>query len=64
MKNEKVVTKKEDNISEEFKNALKKAELYSDSMDMSEKAIYEQLVSDFGEKFTTEEANYVINNLK
>lgn len=64
MKNEKVVTKKEDNISEEFKNALKKAELYSDSMDMSEKAIYEQLVSDFGEKFTTEEANYAINNLK
>lgn len=30
---------------------------------MSNAAIYEQLVSDFGEQFTAEEAQYAIDNL-
>ena len=33
-------------------------------MDMSPSAIYDQLVSEYGEKFTAEEAKYAINNLK
>ena len=30
---------------------------------MSKNAIFQQLTSDFGEKFTEEEAQYAINNL-
>ena len=45
------------------KNALKKAELYSDSMYMSKKAIYNQLVSKYGEGFSKEEAQYAIDNI-
>lgn len=32
-------------------------------MSMSKDAIYDQLVSDYGEKFTAEEAQYAIDNL-
>ena len=44
--------------------ALKKAESYAESMDMSNSAIYDQLISDYGEKFTSEEAQYAIDNLE
>ena len=30
---------------------------------MSNSAIYDQLVSDYGEKFTEEEAQYAVDNL-
>ncbi|HEY8389467.1 MAG TPA: Ltp family lipoprotein, partial [Clostridia bacterium] len=33
-------------------------------MNMSNQAIYEQLTSEHGEKFTPEEAQYAIDNLK
>lgn len=33
-------------------------------MNMSNDAIYEQLISEYGEKFTEEEAKYAIENLK
>ena len=53
-----------DNIEADWKeNALKKAETYADDMDMSADAIYDQLVSEHGEKFTEEEAQYAIDNL-
>ena len=39
------------NVSIEYKNALKKAEIYSDTMHMSKAAIYDQLVSEYGEQF-------------
>src|SRR5699024_2566102 len=45
-------------------NALKKAETYSDTMNMSQKGIYKQLISDHGEKFTEEEAQYAIDTLE
>lgn len=45
------------------KAALKKAEMYSKVMNMSKKAIYEQLVSEYGEQFTKEQAKYAIDNL-
>lgn len=32
-------------------------------MSMSDSAIYDQLISDYGEKFTPEEAQYAIDNL-
>ncbi len=45
-------------------NALKKAETYAEMMSMSDSAIYEQLISEYGEKFTKEEAQYAVDNLK
>ena len=44
-------------------NALQKAIIYQDEMAMSPKAIYDQLISEYGEKFTEEEAQYAIDNL-
>lgn len=46
------------------KNALKKAETYSSTMHMSKKGIYKQLTSQYGEKFTAEEAQYAVDNMK
>ncbi|WP_243444963.1 Ltp family lipoprotein [Romboutsia maritimum] len=31
---------------------------------MSSSAIYDQLISEYGEKFTEEEAHYAVDNLK
>lgn len=47
----------------EDKNALAKAESYSSMMHMSRSAIYDQLTSSYGEKFTAEEAQYAVDNL-
>lgn len=46
------------------KNALKKAESYSNTMHMSKNGIYKQLTSEYGEGFTKEEAQYAIDNMK
>ena len=43
-------------------NALAKAKEYR-KMDMSSDAIHDQLTSDYGEKFTQEEADYAIQQL-
>lgn len=43
--------------------ALQTARLYQDQMNMSMSAIYEQLTSEYGAKFTPEQAQYAINNL-
>ena len=45
-------------------NALKKAKQYQDMMNMSTDAIRDQLVSEHGEKFTAEEAEYAIEHLE
>ncbi|PAE81090.1 immunity protein, partial [Shouchella clausii] len=53
-----------DNLKADFnKNALEKAKIYQDTMDMSPDAIKDQLTSEHGEKFTQEEADYAIENL-
>lgn len=54
----------DDNVPTEYKSALKKAKSYSDSMHMSKAGLYDQLTSEYGEKFTQEEADYAIANLK
>lgn len=46
----------------EQKNALKKAETYSETLHMSKKGIYNQLTSEI-EGFTEEDAQYAIDNL-
>lgn len=48
----------------EEKNALKKALTYSQSMHMSKKGIYQQLTSEYGEGFTSEAAQYAIDNME
>lgn len=59
-----VEEKVEDDVPTEYKSALKKAESYSDLMNMSKAGIYDQLTSEYGEKFTAEAAQYAIDNLE
>lgn len=55
--------KVQEDIPTEYKSALKKAEMY-DSMSMSKAGLYEQLTSEYGEKFTKEAAQYAIDNVQ
>lgn len=50
-------------VPREHKAALNKAQTYSDLMHMSKAGIYDQLTSDYGEKFTQEQADYAIAHL-
>lgn len=45
------------------KAALEKAKSYQKNMNMSREAIREQLMSEYGEKFAVEEADYAVKNL-
>ena len=49
--------------STEYKNALKKAETYSNTMHMSKQGIYDQLTSEYGEQFPADAAQYAIDNM-
>ncbi|MGN8884514.1 Ltp family lipoprotein [Ligilactobacillus salivarius] len=51
-------------IPREYVSALIKGQGYADRMYMSKKAIYDQLTSNYGEKFSPEAATYAINNIK
>ena len=48
----------------EYKSALRKAESYSRTMHMSKRGIYEQLVSEYGENFSADAAQYAIDNME
>jgi flagellar biosynthesis GTPase FlhF len=54
---------KEESIPREHKSALKKAEQYAETMNMSKAGIYDQLVSEHGENFPPEAAQYAIDNI-
>ena len=54
----------EEKVPTEYKSALRKAKTYSDTMHMSKAGVYNQLTSEYGEKFTAEEAQYAIDNLQ
>ncbi|MBK2401778.1 hypothetical protein GTU75_01740 [Erysipelothrix rhusiopathiae] len=41
-----------------------KGQQYADRMNMSERAIYDQLVSEYGENFPEDAAQYAIENIK
>ncbi|MDD3240664.1 MAG: Ltp family lipoprotein [Lachnospira sp.] len=47
----------------EYKTALNKAKQYSDTMHMSKQGLYNQLTSEYGEKYTPEAAQYAVDNL-
>ena len=55
---------KDGNIPTEYKSALNKAYAYSQSMYMSKAGIYDQLTSEYGEKFSAEAAQYAIDNME
>ncbi len=54
----------EPDVPTEYKSALRKAESYSELMHMSKQGIYDQLTSEYGEKFSPEAAQYAIDNLQ
>jgi len=58
-------TKAEDNsVPREYKSALNKATSYANTMHMSKQGVYDQLVSEYGEKFSAAAAQYAIDNVK
>lgn len=60
----KTTEKPKKSVPAEYSSALRKAEIYADSMHMSKQAIYDQLVSKHGEKFNKKAAQYAMKNLK
>lgn len=50
-------------IPGEYQNALNKANDYSNAMYMSKAAIYDQLTSEYGERFSPEAAQYAMDNM-
>ena len=54
----------EPEVSAEFRSALSKAQTYSDMMHMSKAGLYDQLTSEFGEKFSAEAAQYAVDNVE
>ena len=57
-------TEVEEKIPTEYKSALNKAYSYSKMMDMSKAGIYDQLVSEYGENFSPDAAQYAIDNIE
>ncbi|WP_042274662.1 Ltp family lipoprotein [[Clostridium] dakarense] len=57
-------TQVEEDVPTEYKSALRKAKTYSDTMSMSKAGLYEQLTSEYGEKFPQEAAQYAIDNVE
>src|SRR5699024_4746941 len=53
-----------DDVPREHKSALNKAESYANTMDMSKEGIYDQLVSEYGENFPEDAAEYVMDNIE
>lgn len=54
----------EDDVPTEYKSALNSAKSYSDMMYMSKKGIFDQLTSEYGDKFPEEAAQYAVDNLE
>jgi len=61
---EQEIEKMVESVPTEYKSALNKATLYANNMDMSKQGVYDQLVSEYGEKFSVDAAQYAIDNVK
>lgn len=57
-------TEQKEKVPTEYKSALTKAKMYSDTMSMSKASIYDQLTSEHGEKFSAEAGQYAIDNFE
>jgi hypothetical protein len=53
----------EPEVPVEYANALTKAQSYSEIMHMSKAGIYDQLTSEYGEKFSAEAAQYAVDTM-
>ena len=53
-----------ENVSREYKNALRSAESYLKYSDFSKTKLYEQLTSEYGSKYPADAAQYAIDNVK
>ena len=64
--NQKVEESKEveDNVPMEYKQALKSAQNYIDVMAFSKQGLYDQLTSEYADKYSDEAAQYAIDNVK
>lgn len=60
---EKVKEDQSQSVPKEYKTALNKAEQYSSMMHMSKQGIYDQLTSEYGERYTAEAAQYAVDNM-
>lgn len=58
-----VEEKVEEDVPTEYKSALEKAKIYSNTMNMSKAGLYDQLTSEYGEKFSKKAAKYAIDNV-
>jgi hypothetical protein len=56
-------TEEAPSVPTEYLSAVEKAQSYSDNMYMSKVGIYDQLVSEYGEQFTPEAAQYGIDHV-
>lgn len=54
----------EPTVPAEYRSALAKANTYANTMYMSKRGVYAQLVSEYGEQFSAEAAQYAIDNVK
>jgi len=54
----------EPEVPTEYKSALTKANQYADFMHMSKAGIFDQLTSEYGEKFSAEAGQYAIDNVQ
>lgn len=54
----------EPSVPAEYKSALSQATSYANSMKLSKQGVYDQLVSEYGGKFSAEAAQYAIDNVK
>ncbi len=55
---------KQPSVPAEYTSALNKATTYANTMHMSKRGVYDQLVSDYGEKFSADAAQYAVDNVK
>lgn len=60
----KTTTSQQAGVSREFRNALQTAQDYLKGQSFSKQGLYDQLTSEYGEKFPPEAAQYAIDNLK
>lgn len=60
----KPAAKEEPKVPAEYKSALAQADTYANTMHLSKKGVYDQLVSEYGGKFKPEAAQYAIDNVK
>lgn len=55
---------KQPEVPAEYKSALAKATSYANSQHMSKLRVYDQLTSEYGEKFSAAAAQYAVDNVK